>query len=240
MNFLYGKEAVQLNSFSVCTRKQEEFVCLNYLSMTQDNIIRLSCENVDNIESYEKEILRLLEQSDSNEKQKFQRFEIEPPFLEKQYEFSDSYSFVSDGKLAKVIKERITEIETAVKNNMPLAAMFLIGSTLEGVLSALAQKYPQLFNKSPSVPKKNGNPLPIVSWVLESLIDVAYGANVLSKDVVDFSKQVRNYRNYIHPREQVRQNFSPTMDTVKISLQVFKAALNQIIIFDRKYGRKDA
>ena len=70
--------------------------------------------------------------------------------------------------------------------------------------------------------------MPFTSWVLSSLIDVAYEVGVLKKDVKDFSEKVRDYRNYIHPNEQVKQGFSPTMGVVKISLQVLDLAMNEI------------
>ena len=137
-------------------------------------------------------------------------------------------SGVFNEKLVTIIRDRLCEIEKAVTNNMPLAAMFLIGSTLEGALAMVAQKYPRRFNTATSVPKKEGKVLPFTSWVLSSLIDVAYEVGVLKKDVKDFSEKVRDYRNYIHPNEQVKQGFSPTMGVVKISLQVLDLAMNEI------------
>ena len=66
------------------------------------------------------------------------------------------------------------------------------------------------------------------AWVLGSLIDVACEVNVLGKDVKDFSAKVRDFRNYIHPNEQIKQAFSPTMSTVEISLKVFNVAVSQV------------
>jgi hypothetical protein len=120
------------------------------------------------------------------------------------------------------------EIDKAVANQMPLAALFLIGSSLEGVLSALAQRFPREFCSSLSAPKKEGKVLPLTSWTLDRLIEVASELKILEKDVKDFSKVVRDYRNYIHPNEQVKNKFSPKMETVELSLKVFDMALNQI------------
>ena len=73
--------------------------------------------------------------------------------------------------------------------------------------------------------------LPLTSWRLDRLIEVASDLKILEKDVKDFSKVVRDYRNYIHPNEQVKNKFSPKMDTVELSLKVFDMALNQISQF---------
>lgn len=233
LNLSYGKAKIYLVSISIVTVKPEGVLSLTYSSLTHDNSIRLDGLDVEIVKKYKTEILNLLQQSTDNQIQESQVPNNKTVFLERKYDFADSCSFISDEKLAKVIKERIIEIEAAVGKNMPLAVLFLIGSTLEGVLAAIAQKYQKQFNAAKAAPKKDGKPLPLSLWLLGSLIDVAHEVNVLDKGVVEFAKSVRNYRNYIHPREQVKHDFSPTMDTVEISLQVLKAALNQINTFDK-------
>ena len=237
LNFSYGKDNINLDSVSIHTMKADGILVLVYSSITPNNIF-INGPNVEIVENCEKEILRLFQQSTCNQCQEPQVSNDKAVFLEKKYDFADSCSFISDEKSAIVIKDRIVEIEAAVDKNMPLAAIFLIGSTLEGVLAAIANKYQEQFNTAKAAPKKDGKPLPLSSWVLGSLIDVAHEVKVLDKDVVDFAKCIRNYRNYIHPREQVKQNFSPTMVTVEISLQVLKAALSQINAFDKLHDRR--
>ena len=76
--------------------------------------------------------------------------------------------------------------------------------------------------------EKEGKVLPLTSWKLDRLIEAASDLKILEKDVKDFSKVVRGYRNYIHPNEQVKNKFSPKMETVELSLKVFDMALNQV------------
>lgn len=239
LNFSYGKNNINLDSVSINTMMSGDILVLYYSSIGQNNIF-INGPSVEFVEKYGNEILNLLQQSTDNQIQESQVLDNKTVFLERKYDFADSCSFISDEKLAKVIKERIIEIEAAVGKNMPLAVLFLIGSTLEGVLAAIAQKYQKQFNAAKAAPKKDGKPLPLSLWLLGSLIDVAHEVNVLDKGVVEFAKSVRNYRNYIHPREQVKHDFSPTMDTVEISLQVLKAALNQINTFDKANSQINA
>ena len=144
----------------------------------------------------------------------------------------DKFSFprlIFNDNLAKIINERIAEIDRCVKAQSFLATMILLGSTLEGILTAVAQHYPKRFNTASAAPKtKEGNVKPFGAWKLNELILVASQANVLKADVEKFCQTLRDFRNYIHPNEQFKHNFTPTMSTVNISLQVFKAALQQI------------
>lgn len=145
-------------------------------------------------------------------------------------------SMIFNDNFANIINERIAEIDRCVKAQSFLATMILLGSTLEGILTAVAQHYPKRFNTASAAPKtKEGNVKPFGAWKLNELILVASHANVVKADVEKFCQTLRDFRNYIHPNEQFKNNFTPTMGTVKISLQVFKEALQQIDDFVGRY-----
>ena len=55
----------------------------------------------------------------------------------------------------------------------------------------------------------------------------------LKLDVKKFSHELRDFRNYIHPYEQLASKFTPDKHTAEICLQVLKAA-----IADLSGGRK--
>ena len=221
LNAIYRREQVQLNSLII--NNYEKHV---YLMLFRPSILMLYADDIQILEDYADKIRTALgieaRKSGQNDGKNVMLF------CAKNYSDKVLLSGVFNEKLVTIIRDRLCEIEKAVANNMPLAAMFLIGSTLEGALAMVAQKYPRRFNTATSAPKKEGKVLPFTSWVLSSLIDVAYEVGVLKKDVKDFSEKVRDYRNYIHPNEQVKQGFSPTMGVVKISLQVLDLAMNEI------------
>ena len=64
-------------------------------------------------------------------------------------------------------------------------------------------------------------------WSLADFINVAKEVGLLKDDVQKFSHALRDFRNYIHPFEQVTSGFTPTMHTAKICLQVLKVAIHQ-------------
>ena len=102
--------------------------------------------------------------------------------------------------------------------------------TLEGVLLGLAQNSPAMYNQAKSAPKDNktGKIRLFHEWTLSNLIDVSCEVGFLREDVKKFSHSLRDFRNYIHPFQQMSENFSPDENTAKICFQVLKAALFQI------------
>lgn len=131
--------------------------------------------------------------------------------------------------LYPVIDERINEIEKCMRAESPLAVIFLAGSTLEGILLNMATLHPVKYNTANSSPKdSNGKVKPFVEWKLSQFIDVSYEIGFLREDVRRFSHGLRDFRNFIHPYEQMSKNFHPDKHTAAICFQVLKAAIHQI------------
>lgn len=134
-----------------------------------------------------------------------------------------------DDCIKPILKERLIELEECLKFNLPLSAIFLCGSTLEGILLGTATNNPRIFNTAKSSPKnKEGKIKKFVDWKLGELIDVSTELNFLNPDVKKFSHALRDFRNYIHPYEQLSNSFSPDINTAKICFQVLKTAIFQL------------
>jgi hypothetical protein len=50
----------------------------------------------------------------------------------------------------------------------------------------------------------------------------------MKPDVKKFSHGLRDFRNYIHPYEQMQSGFAPDEHTAKLCFQVLKAALASV------------
>ena len=134
-----------------------------------------------------------------------------------------------DECIKPILNERLIELEKCLKFDLPLSAIFLCGSTLEGILLGTATHNPQLFNTATASPKnKEGKVKKFVDWKLGELIDVSTELNFLNTDVKKFSHVLRDFRNYIHPYEQLSNSFSPDINTAKICFQVLKTAIYQL------------
>jgi hypothetical protein len=108
----------------------------------------------------------------------------------------------------------------------PLAVVFLCGSILEGILLGMALQQPEVFNRAESSPRdESGKVKPFKGWSLNQMIDVACEVGFLTEDIKKFSHSLRDYRNYIHPFQQLASGFQPDKHTADICFQVLKAAV---------------
>ena len=150
----------------------------------------------------------------------------EDEFLNQSFNKLDLSKLYLDNFLHKVINQRVDEIQKSLIARAPLATIFLCGSTLEGLLLDVGTKQPQRFNTAQSAPKdKDGKVRQLHDWSLESLVNVAHELGMLSLDTKKYGHTLKDFRNYIHPRQQALQGFSPDEHTAKITWQVLQAAI---------------
>ena len=85
------------------------------------------------------------------------------------------------------------------------------------------------FNQAAASPKdEKGKVKPLQAWTLSNLIDVSCEIGFLGLDVKKYCHALRDFRNYIHPYEQMASNFNPDKHTAEICMQVLKAAIADI------------
>ncbi|WP_149526500.1 hypothetical protein [Sphingobacterium hotanense] len=154
----------------------------------------------------------------------------EDDFLNKDFNEVSIAAIGLDASVTVVLELRIAEIKKCMLANSPLSVIFMCGSTLEGILLGLAIQHPRTFNTAVTTPKdhESNKPKPFPAWSLNNLIDVACETGFLKQDVKKFSHSLRDFRNYIHPYEQMNSGFNPDKHTAGISWQVLKAAVFQI------------
>ncbi len=150
-------------------------------------------------------------------------------FLHKEFEIPSIQKLPVELPVAEIIESRLNEARTALSAGAYLSVIFLCGSVLEAVLLGAARKEPTKFNRSPASPKSpNGRVKSFQDWSLVQFINVACEINLLKPDVKKFSHGLRDFRNYIHPYEQMVSNFTPDEHTAKVCFQVLKAALASV------------
>jgi hypothetical protein len=154
----------------------------------------------------------------------------EDDFLKQEFTNLNIDALGLETSISEIVKLRFNEIEICLQNNASLSSIFLIGSTLEGILLGIALLTPQKFNQSTSAPKdKDTNKVKQFHlWTLSNLIDVSSEIGLLKQDVKKFSHILRDFRNYIHPYEQMSSKFNPDKHTAMICWQVLKAVIYQI------------
>jgi hypothetical protein len=154
----------------------------------------------------------------------------EVEFLEKDFGIIDLTELGLENRIEGILCSRIIEIQKSIESDMPLSTIFLCGSVLEGLLFGISIHRIKDFNLAVSSPKDvNGKVKKFDNWTLNDYINVAAELELIKKDVKEFSSSMRDFRNYIHPYQQMVNNFDPDIHTAKVSWQVLKAAVHQLI-----------
>lgn len=130
--------------------------------------------------------------------------------------------------LQSVIADRLQEVEVCFDNGAYLGVLLLCGSTLEGLLYEVARSHPADYNRAKGAPTRDGNVRPFREWTLNDLLDCSRELGLLGEDVTKFGHGVREFRNYIHPQQQVRENFRPRKVTAQVARQVLLAAIDDL------------
>ena len=170
-----------------------------------------------------------LDKAEVKEPSKPKHATTENQFLSREFSNISVQKIGLEGMVSEVIEERIKEIERCYSSAAYLSVIIMAGSTLEGILLGLANQYPKYFNTAKSSPKdKSGRVYELSKWSLSSFIDVAYELRLVQHDIQRFSHTLRDFRNYIHPYQQMSFGFKPREHTAKICLHVLKAAIQEI------------
>ncbi|MYA89138.1 MAG: hypothetical protein F4X97_11955 [Boseongicola sp. SB0662_bin_57] len=150
----------------------------------------------------------------------------EGEFLTREFTIPNIQKLPIDTHVMSIVEARLDEARIALAAGAHLSVIFLCGSVLEAVLLGAAQQAPARFNQANATPKANdGSPKRFHEWSLAQLIDVACEIDVLKLDIKKFSHGLRDFRNYIHPYEQMASGFTPDEHTARVCFQVLKAAL---------------
>jgi len=132
--------------------------------------------------------------------------------------------------LGEILESRWKEIQRCLESEAYLASTILMGSLLEGMLLAVIQKHPKEANTAKSAPSdpKTGKIKYFAEWSLSDMINVAHDLGWIDLDVKKFSHSLREFRNLIHPYEQMVNRSFPDKDTSDISWLVVQAATNDM------------
>ena len=150
-------------------------------------------------------------------------------FLKDDFKIPDVRKLPVHFTVAELIEGRLKEARLALSAGVHLGVVLLCGSVLEGVLLGAAQQDPARFNRSRSSPKRrDGKVKPLPEWTLAELIDVSCDIGILELDVKKFSHGLRDFRNYIHPYQQIVSGFAPDEHTARVCFQVLRAALASV------------
>lgn len=132
-----------------------------------------------------------------------------------------------DAALAAALATRMQEAHACIEGKAYLAAVILSGSVLEGLCLGHGGRSPERVNRAYASQYNRSAPQ-FHDWKLREWIDVLARLGDLSPNVEKFGHALRDFRNYVHPAEQLAHRFTPDQHTARIGFQVVVAAIEDL------------
>lgn len=134
----------------------------------------------------------------------------------------------SDDAMRRALVDRMDEAGRCIDVNANLAAVILCGSVLEGMCLGYGTRNPERVNRAFAA-RFNKPAKQLHEWRLNEWIDVLAYLGDLSPNIEKFGHGLRDFRNYVHPAEQLANRFSPNQHTARIAFQVVIAAAEDLV-----------
>lgn len=131
-------------------------------------------------------------------------------------------------EMTRALVERMQEAQRCIAAEAYLAAIILCGSVLEGMCFGFGCRHPERVNRA-YADLYNRSPVKFHEWKLREWIDVLGRLGDLSPTIEKFGHALRDFRNYVHPAEQLAHHFSPDQHTARIGFQVVVAAADDLV-----------
>jgi hypothetical protein len=140
-----------------------------------------------------------------------------------------------DAALVKVLDDRMREAQRCIKADACLSSVILCGSVLEGLCLGYGSRQPERMNRAYQTRYEKTAPR-FHEWRLQTWIDVLTDLGDLSLNVGKFGHALRDFRNYVHPAEQLANRFAPDQHTARIGFHVVVAAIDDLLTAEAAGG----
>jgi hypothetical protein len=129
---------------------------------------------------------------------------------------SRRFSFINDPNIIQIVDRDYNEIQRAYISKCWKSVIILCGGAIEAILMDLLGSHQQDAKQAESAPNKPD----ISRWDLSELIDVAVELKLVKEGVAKLSHPLREYRNLVHPGNEIRNNLHFDAEEARISLEV--------------------
>jgi len=126
------------------------------------------------------------------------------------------FEFVSNSNLKAIIERDYEEIQRAFISNCWKSVIILCGGSIEAILTDLLLINKTATMSAKSAPKDND----ITRWDLSGLIDVAVELKFVSAGMQKLSHPIREYRNLVHPGNEIRNKLDFGAEEAKIAVEL--------------------
>ena len=126
------------------------------------------------------------------------------------------FTFIHDPNLRKILERDFLEIQRSFISECWKSVLILCGGAIEAILTDLLLANEPRAKASSKAPSKTD----ITRWDLSDLIIVSVDLNLVSPGVDKLSHSLREYRNLVHPGNEIRKNLTFDAEEARIALEV--------------------
>lgn len=126
------------------------------------------------------------------------------------------FAFVSDLALRTIVERDYVEIQKAYISECWKSVIILCGGAIEAILTDLLIQNETAAKAAKSAPKNSD----ITRWDLSNLIDVSVELPLVSAGIEKLSHPIREYRNLVHPGNELRNKLRFDAEEAKIAVEV--------------------
>ena len=128
---------------------------------------------------------------------------------------SREFPFVSDSRLRQIVERDYIEIQAAFAAGCWKSVIILSGGAIEAILLDILQRDPRAGTASRAPRKSDPS-----KWDFSDLIKVSVELGLVSLGVEKLSDPVREYRNLVHPGNEIRSGLKFGKEEATIALEV--------------------
>lgn len=126
------------------------------------------------------------------------------------------FAFINNSDLRAIIERDYSEIQRGYIAQCWKSVIILSGGAIEAILADLLIQNQDRASAAKSAPKNSD----ITHWDLSELIKVAVELSLVSAGVEKLSNPMREYRNLVHPGNELRNKLRFGAEEAKIALEV--------------------
>ena len=127
------------------------------------------------------------------------------------------FAFIGNHELRKILERDYQEIQQAFIAHCWKSVIILSGGAIEAILMDLLMKNQTAALGAASAPKGKSD---IATWDLVHVINVSVELGLVSSSIDRLSHSVREYRNLIHPGNEMRNKLTFDKEEARIALEV--------------------
>jgi hypothetical protein len=135
---------------------------------------------------------------------------------------------VEDQAMVDVLLDRISQAKACEGTKAYLMALIAVGSFIEGLLYAVLTERDADLREQGFPNKNRAGRTPSDRAGLAHLIEAAHLKQWIQVDAAKFADPVRDFRNFVHPRNQRQRAFVPDSDTLMLCWATTRAVINDL------------